>query len=97
MYARCLSVQQMPTALVTSQKHLKFQKLNTTISNRREMSYPAIFMMWANFLSVQRYTVEHKLLFWSPNLYLPDENSDGNWAKKPWDIPQPPHETCSSL
>lgn len=39
-------------------------------------------MMWVNFLGMQMYTVDCKLVFWAPNPYLTDQTSDENWAKK---------------
>lgn len=42
MHTKWLNTQQMPAALVTSQQHLKVQKLITTISNKRGSSDPAV-------------------------------------------------------
>lgn len=42
MHAKWLNTQQMPAAVVTSQQHLKVQKLITTTSNKRGISDPAV-------------------------------------------------------
>ena len=80
----------MPAALVTSQDHLKTQKLSTTISNKRGRPDPAMCTLWVHFLGVQMYTVdrvhlssEHRILISLIRIL--------NWAKEVLAIPQPSH------
>lgn len=59
------------------------QKLDTTISNKRGRSDPAMPHDVVSFLDMQMYAFDRELLFLAPNCYLVDQTSDGYWAKTP--------------
>lgn len=83
---------------VYSLSHLKFQKLNTKISNKRGSSDPAMPHAMGSTFWICRCTLfTNKFLFPAPNRYLPYQNSDENLSKKSQETPQPSHNNPKHL
>lgn len=68
----------MLAALINSNEHLKFQNLNTTNKNKRGSSDPAMPHSIGPLPGHEDVHYSLLFLFFTPNPYLTDQNSERN-------------------